>query len=30
MASNLPLIGLFGLMSLIGAFAVGAFAKRLQ
>ena len=29
-ASNLPLIGLFGLMALGGAFAVRAFAKRLQ
>jgi hypothetical protein len=29
MESNLPLIGLFGLMSQIGAFAGGAFAKRL-
>jgi hypothetical protein len=29
-ASNLPLIGLFGLLSLFGAFTLGAFAKRLQ
>jgi hypothetical protein len=29
-ASNLPLIGLFGLMTLGAAFALGAFAKRIQ
>jgi hypothetical protein len=29
-ASNLPLIGLLGLMSLGAAFALGAFAKRIQ
>jgi hypothetical protein len=29
-ASSLPLVGLFGLMALIGAFFAGAFAKRLQ
>jgi hypothetical protein len=29
-ASSLPLVGLFGLMALIGAFVAGAFAKRLQ
>ena len=29
-ASNLPLIGLFGLIALGAAFTVGAFAKRVQ
>ena len=29
-ASSLPLVGLFGLLALIGAFVTGAFAKRIQ